>query len=362
MAGCLMPALAAAPWKFAVLGDGRTGGENGNTTGVNDVVVRALAAEIVKQKVDLVIFSGDLVNGSARFGPLEKQLENWKLAMAAIYEAKIPLYVVRGNHELAAAQDQPKGRSVAAWRAAFPDMPQNGPADEKGLTYSVDYANARFVAIDQFVGKKPGFDVKVYDSAVNSGMVSPWAIARIQESGPHWVFAFGHEAAFPGHHVDCLGNVPAEREALWDALGARGGVYFAGHDHMYVRQVAPDRAKRPVLTLVVGDAGAPAYPYDNSGFSAGIGRQTAPQNFFVNAKPDDDAGKKAAADKAYGPKVENTNGLPMYFGLVVVTVDGDKLSGEWRAFTNYNTNTATGPAAPEPPKFETLDRFAWPAK
>ncbi len=353
-----------------MLGDGRTGGENGNITGVNDVVARALAAEVVKEKVSLVVFSGDLMNGNVKFGPIEQQFANWKRSMAAVYAAKIPLYVVRGNHDTATAQDNPKGRVLAAWRAAFPELPQNGPAGEEGLTYSVDFENARFIAADEFIGKKKGFDAKVYDSTVNSGMVSPWVIARVKESAARWVFVFGHEAAYIGHHTDCLANVPEERDALFDALGEKGGVYLAGHDHMYVRQVAPDRAGRPVLTLVAGDSGAPPQIYDNSGLNAQVGRKVVPQNFFVNAKPDegggakpdDDAGKKTAPEKVYGPTVENTNGLPMYFGYVLVTVEGDKISGEWRAFTNYNTKTATGPVAPEQPKFETLDRFTWPAK
>lgn len=368
LAGGAGPALTAAPWKFAALGDGRTGGENGNTTGVNDVVARALAADLVKQKVKLLVFSGDLVNGNAKFGPIEQQFANWKRSMGAVYAAKIPLYLVRGNHDTATAQDVPKGRTLAAWRAAFPDLPQNGPAGEEGLTYCVDVENARFIAADQFVGKKPGFDGKVYDSTVNAGMISPWVIDRVKDSTAQWVFVFGHEAAYIGHHTDCLANVPAERDALFDALGEKGGVYLAGHDHMYVRQVAPDHAGRPVLTLVAGGAGAPPTFYDNSGRNARVGGKVVPQNLFVNAKPDeggvatpdDDAGKKAAA--ADGPKVENTDGLPMYFGYVLITVDGAKISGEWRAFTNYNTKTSTGPVAPEQPKFETLDRFTWPAK
>src|SRR5260221_320831 len=55
LAAFALSALSAAPWKFAVLGDGRTGGENGNTTGVNDVAARAIAAELVKEKVSLAI-------------------------------------------------------------------------------------------------------------------------------------------------------------------------------------------------------------------------------------------------------------------------------------------------------------------
>lgn len=355
LAGLAGPALTAAPWKFAVFGDGRTGGENGNTTGVNDVAARAIAADVVKQQVKLIIFPGDLVNGNVKFGAIEEQLANWKKSMAAVYDAKIPIYVVRGNHDTAAAQDVPKGRTLAAWQAAFPDLPRNGPAGEEGLTYRVDFANARFIAADQFVGKKPGFDAKVYDSATNSGMISPWVLAQVKESTARWVFVFGHESAYICHHLDCLANVPEERDALFDALGEKGGVYFAGHDHMYVRQVAPDRANRPVLTMVVGDAGAPGYEFDHNEVNARIGRKVVPQTLFVNAKPPGGSAGLSAG-------VENTNRLPMYLGYVLVTVDGDTLSGEWRAFTNYDTTSATGAAAPEAPRFETLDRFTWPAK
>jgi hypothetical protein len=172
----------------------------------------------------------------------------------------------------------------------------------------------------------------------------------VKASTARWVFVFGHESAYICHHPDCLANVPEERDALFDALGARGGVYFAGHDHMYVRQVVPDRANRPVLTMVVGDAGAPAYEFDHDEVNARIGRKVVPQTLFVNAKP---PGGSAG--------VQNTNRLPMYFGYVLVTVDGGRISGEWRAFTNYDAPASPGSVAREAPTFETLDRFSWPA-
>ena len=368
LTGIAAQALTAAPWKFAVFCDGRTGGENGNTTGVNDVVARAIAAEVVKEKVSLVIYPGDLVNGNVRYGPIEMQFAAWKRSLAVVYDAKIPVYAIVGNHDVVASQDVPKGHVRSAWREAFPELPQNGPAGEEGFTYSVDFENACFIAADQFIGKKKGFDAKAYDSATNSGMISPWVISQVKGSKARWVFVFGHETAFIGCHVDCLANVPEERDALWDALGEKGGVYFAGHDHMYLRQVAPDRANRPVLTLVAGDAGAPPQPYSNSGLNTEIGRKIVPQNFFLNAKTSPDEAEKGegattkAVVVAKGPKVENTNGHPMYFGFVLITVDDPVITGEWRAFTNYDTKTSAGPVAPEQPKFETLDRFTWPAK
>jgi hypothetical protein len=362
--------LAGAPWKFAVMGDGRTGGENGNTSGVNEPTVHAIAEDARRNGVKLILFPGDLVNGSSKYGTLAQQFAVWKRAMAPLIDAKIPLYVVRGNHDVAAAQDNPPGTNLAMWREAFSNLPQNGPADQKGLSYSVEFDNACFIAADEFVGKKPGFDAKLYDSNVNAGMVHPWVIEQIHATKAPWVFVFGHTAAFIGHHKDCLANVPEERDDLWDALGARGGVYFGGHDHMYVRQVAPDRKGRPVLTAVIGDAGASPQYYDNSGLNAEIGRKVVPKTYFLNAKPD--TGERTATEKAeeakakgaasFGPKVENTNGLPMYFGYLLITVDGPKISGEWRAFVNYDAKTMTPPPAGEAPKFEVLDRFTWTAK
>jgi hypothetical protein len=336
---------AAEPWTFAFFCDGRTDvGENGGRDGVNMTAVHAIAADVAKQRVSLVIFPGDLVNGYIVFGPLGKQFAAWKEAMAPIYDAGIPVYPCRGNHELK-QEMYGRGISVAAWRASFPGLPQNGPPGEEGLTYFVDHANATFIACDQFIGIKPTYDPKKYDSTVNSGMISPWVISKVNASAARWVFVFGHESAFVGHHTDCLANFPAERDALWDALGARGGVYLSGHDHMYVRQTAPDSAGRPVLELVVGCAGASPYEFDNLGLNANLDRHIVPVNQFVNAK---------------GAKVPNTNNFPMYFGYLLVTVDGPRLTGEWRAFTNYDTRTFTGPVPPEQPRFETLDTFAWP--
>lgn len=366
----------AAPWKFAVLGDGRTGGENNNTTGVHDPVNRAIAEALVRDQVDLIVFSGDLANGGVRYGPMKQQFANFKASWAPVFAAKIPFYVVRGNHDTAAAQDNPKGTSLAAWREAFPDLPQNGPAGEEGLTYRVDHANARFIAVDQFIGKKPGFDAKVYDSKVNRGMINPWAIEQVKAATSRWVFVFGHEAAFIGNHKDCLANVPDERDDLFEALADKGGVYLAGHDHMYVRQTAPDRKGRDVLTLVVGDAGAPAQVYGNTSLNGQVGSKVMPKTHFVNAKPfaapptDEElanAAKAAKEGKAppappLGPPVPNTDGHPMYFGYVIVTVDGDKLTGEWRALVNYDSRTSKWTDATGKAKFETLDRFAWPAK
>ena len=335
--------LRAEPWSFAVFCDGRTAtGEKGGVNGVNVVAVNAIARDVADQHVNLVLFAGDLVSGQLPYGPLSRQLKSWKTAMAPVYDARIPVYVCRGNHEL--GQDKPKGSAVAAWREAFPDLPQNGPDDQKGLSYEVRFRNATLIAADEFAGIQPGYNGKVYDSAVNKGMISPWVISRVKNADTPWVFVFGHESAFNVHHLDCLASFPEERDALWDALGARGGIYLSGHDHLYVRHVAPDSQGRPVMELLVGCAGATPYPYDHRAVNALHDRHVVPTDLFVNAVPGG---------------VPNTRGLPMYFGYVLITIDGTRLTGQWRAFTNYDTRTFIGPTPPELPHFETLDTFSW---
>jgi len=322
-----------APWKFAVFGDGRSdrGNDPGATNGVRWASTRAIAAHAASQRVSLVLFSGDLANGNANFGSLSNQWTEWKKDMAPLYDAGIRVLPVRGNHEVHQAD------SIPTWKSMFSDLPQNGPPGELGLTYMLETNNACFIGFDQFV------HLTTNASGVESGMVSPWVLARINQTTKRWVFAFAHEAAFCGHHPDCLASAPTERDQLWDALGAKGGVYLSGHDHMYVRHWAPDSKGNPVLELVVGDAGAPPYALDHEDANP-----RPPHDLFVNAAQ---------------PTV-NTNNYPMYFGYVIVTVFPDHLEGQWWALTNYDTTKLATEEPPARAKFVNLDTngFVWPMR
>jgi DNA repair exonuclease SbcCD nuclease subunit len=258
--------------------------------------------------------------------------------MAPLYGAGIPVYLTRGNHELA----QPD--SIATWTNFFAELPRNGPDGQKGLTYKVETNNACFIGFDQYAGRSATFDKTKYDNAVNRGMVSPWVFGQIRSTARRWVFVFGHEAAFIGHSTDCLANAPGERDELWDALGERGGVYLCGHDHLYVRCEAPDAKNNPVLELVVGDGGAPSNPYDKAALNGKYDRQVVPTDRFVNAKGEPDG---------------NTGHHAMYFGYALVTVYPDRLEGEWWALTNYDTGNLATSIPPAKARFEKLDSFTW---
>lgn len=147
---------AAQPWKFAVVCDTR--GSDTDTPGkscVNGYILKKIAASIVEEKCDLVIVPGDLVNGWWANGgaPYEEQFQNWKEAMGPVYDSKIPVYAVRGNHENGREPDYPPRPPYdavpnPALKDTFvkvfgKDNPQNGPADERGLTFYVKHKNAR---------------------------------------------------------------------------------------------------------------------------------------------------------------------------------------------------------------------------
>ena len=240
--------FAGTPWKFIVTGDSR-----GSDNGVSATILSEIAAEIVSQNVDFVLFPGDLVTGSSTPATLESQLTTWRTTMQPVYDAGIDVYVVRGNHDTG---------SVTAWNNVFPELPDNGPTGEENLTYSVAHKNAFVLALDQYVSSH----------RVNQRWVDAQLSANVN---PH-VFAFGHEPAFSVGHADCLDDYPNDRDAFWTSLEDAGGrTYFTGHDHFYDHTRVDDDGDpdNDLHQLIVGTAGAPLYTWsgsyggDNSGYS-----------------------------------------------------------------------------------------------
>ena len=148
-AGCASP--APAPWKFAVFCDGRSdrADDPGAKDGVRWASIKAMAAHAASQHVEPVVFPGDPSNGATNFGTLEHQWTAWRKDMAPLYDAGIPVYPVRGNHETHQSD------SMETWRKIFSELPQNGPQGQEGLTYKVETRNACFIAIDEFAGQPP---------------------------------------------------------------------------------------------------------------------------------------------------------------------------------------------------------------
>ncbi|MHC4749089.1 MAG: metallophosphoesterase family protein, partial [Planctomycetota bacterium] len=155
--------FAQKPWKFIVTCDSR-----GYSNGINEIILSELVNEIKSQGVDFLLFPGDLVSGYSATGPseFESQLRTWVEVMEPVYDANIPIYVSRGNHEIGDVWGvyshpdiDPNDNYATRWLNVFGSdfhleqkLPDNGPADEKYMTYSVTHKNAFIVSLDQYAG------------------------------------------------------------------------------------------------------------------------------------------------------------------------------------------------------------------
>ena len=262
-------------FKFIAMTDSR-----GAYNGVNEPVLSAFIQHILKEQTEakFVLFPGDMVNGS-KTDPAQtvRQLEHWKNVMAPVYNNPLMVeprvYVTVGNHEINHRYDEDN------FRKQFSYVPQNGPEDEKGLTYSFDYNKAHFVFItcnrwyygklnDTTDDRRDWRYIKHLDWLSND-------LKEARERGSKWIFVLSHEPAFPigGHLRDCLPNLGGnltlplsiirlwylnQRGMFWDILVENNvTAYICGHEHLYGRQTVEG-----VYQIVTGSAGAPLYNFN----------------------------------------------------------------------------------------------------
>ena len=201
--------------------------------------------------------------------------------MRPVYNAGIAVYVCRGNHEQGDTwytdpnePPNPLDNYAIRWLNVFgsdnhPELklPDNGPANEKYMSYAVVHKNALVVGLDEYAG--------MWHHAVHS-VNQGWLDSQLEVNTKPHVFVFGHEPAFRTYHTDCLDAHPDQRDAFWRSLKAAGGrLYTCGHDHYYDNAQVDDGNGDPnndIHQLIVATAGAPLYtwspPYsgDNSDF------------------------------------------------------------------------------------------------
>ena len=228
---------------FLVTGDCR-----GDDNGVNTEVLGEIVQAGLDEAVDFVLLTGDFVNGYDVPDTLYSQLLTFRETLQPLCDAGIAVYPCRGNHD--AFYDSEPDR---AWNRVFSgdwSLPQNGPAGERGLSYSFSRDSLFVVVVDQYVT----------DSRVNQG----WLNGQFSSNALPHVFVLGHEPAFRVFHTDCLENYPEERNTFWQSMSDAGvAAYFTGHDHFYDHARLDDGDGNPdndVHQFVVGTAGAPLYP------------------------------------------------------------------------------------------------------
>ena len=237
---CSAPALdEAKAWTFAVIGDSRAKDhKDPEHPGVNWKVLRNIAEGIddIKPKVDLVIFTGDLILGG-NSGHQEKY-EDWANAMIPILNSNIPIYTVRGNHEEWGDPNATEWRKFV--RKYLPNLLKlrGSPKGEELCTYRFTHKNALFISVDEY------FHRKGKKHTINQAWLNKQLESNDRNTHPH-IFVYSHTPAFKvsgRNSHDCPGSGSTGalycdktvRDKLWTSLRDNGvRVYFCGHVHFY---------------------------------------------------------------------------------------------------------------------------------
>jgi len=206
---------------FAVMGDSR-----GRQGGVNPYSLLKVLDHLAAQgRTKLVIFSGDMVNGSSTPEGLSPQLVEWKRLIKPYQKKGIEFLVTPGNHEIdngtmfelePGRLGKPTAAGIAhqkAVLAAFPGITRNGPP-EGGMTYSVRRGKVLIVVLDSY---RPG----AFQTVDTPWLERTLLAAMSSDNKPSFIFVATHSPAFPvgGHTADSLPNYNLDREALVEAGG-----------------------------------------------------------------------------------------------------------------------------------------------
>lgn len=215
-------------YRFVAYGDTRgRSAKDYDMTVQSDIIAGAVAA-----KPALILQTGDLVFDSSipeLWPPFEK-------AMKPVWDAKIPYYPARGNHDaIGKSLYLPflKKRIVRNWHVR-----RGGDL----LHYSVDKGPLRFVAIDTEVPTAPG------------SRQYRWIESELADAKAHGMYSvpFFHRALHTiGAHGPDLKR-QAELQPLFERY--RVPIAFQGHDHDYYRTY-----RKGTFYVVTGGGGAPLY-------------------------------------------------------------------------------------------------------
>ena len=267
--------LYAEGFKFIAMSDSR-----GKNNGVNDSVLTIITNHIVENQPDakFIVFAGDMVDGN-KTNPDRtlKELLHWKDVMSPIYtnpNMKWPkVWPVVGNHEIQHRKDEDNFRKV------FSNVYNNGPDDEKGLSYSFDFENTHFTIVntdrwyygdpdDTTDDRRDWHYIKHLDWLEND-------LSSARERGVDHIFVASHDMIYPvgGHLHDGLPNLgrkfkfPMDSTQSW-YMNQRQGVidildkydvtaHICGHEHLYSRQKVNN-----TFEIIAGSAGAPLYNFN----------------------------------------------------------------------------------------------------
>ncbi len=265
----------AQGFKFIAMSDSR-----GDYNGVNDSVLSKMVNHIIETQPEakFVVFAGDIVNGHDDDPDRTfRELMHWKEVMAPIYNNSNMIwpYVwpIIGNHEARHPKDEDN------FRKAFPNVFNNGPDDEKGLSYSFDFQNTHFTFVntdrwyygdpdDSTDDRRDWHYIKHIDWLEND-------LRSARERNVDHIFIVSHDMIYPvgGHLHDGLPNLGRKFKGVMDSTRAwymnrrqkvidilkkyEVNAHICGHEHLYGRQEV-----NGLFEIIAGSAGAPLYNFN----------------------------------------------------------------------------------------------------
>ncbi len=311
-------------YKFAVICDTRSDGNHNGDSGVNIAAVNAVCNHLVKSGAEFVIAPGDFICGNVtwydtithippsnhhQYQSFLKAIRSESIGLPG-EDSLVTLYPVRGNHECY-QQIHDEKIIEEAWlkNMGYSLVDLNGPADEKGFTYSFVRNGSLFIGLDQYMHSDSTKKDSIY---INQ----KWLDKVLKEyPNTNHVFAFGHTPAFAAQHQDCLGEDSLARNTFLQSINNRSGVYFCGHDHFYARANVPvykrEGGIENYIQQVITPSGAPFL----GGFSPKWN------------------------DKYKNQDVKNEKYIDNAVGYQLVTVEGNKVSVEFIATLDASTHT-----------------------
>ena len=252
-------AYADGSWSFGVMTD--TQGSGHPDVQPNNVSTRLMEPVVDRfvdtHGVDMMISVGDLT-GKGR----TNEFNQWKDTAAPIYDANIPMYPTRGNHDVKTENfnapvydplfgEQVETRKTTLWDQAFPYLDsQSNQFDPRltagpGASYTFEYNNTRFAAVDVY-GARP-VDLVTWMQGLKRG-----------DDNEH-MFVYGHEPFFGRARGGALGR-GSTRDQFLQTLADNGiEAYLSGDHHQYNRSSFTNGTNKAELQHIITGSNAEKY-------------------------------------------------------------------------------------------------------
>ncbi|WP_423410312.1 phosphodiester glycosidase family protein [Heyndrickxia sp. MSNUG] len=190
-------------FEFAVLGDTQSPSD------LSDL--NKIMGQLNKKDLSFMIHVGDFIDESSKFSQWNDTLKSWNQ-----YDniRNTDMVAALGNHEY-------MGDADASLAKAIFNSPENGPAADKGGTYSVDYNNMH-ISVLGYTSETDVLEQQL-----------EWLKQDMKNSDKPWKILVTHK---PPYFTNPFGGNEIMREKLPPVVDELGiDIVFSGHDHSYGR-------------------------------------------------------------------------------------------------------------------------------